>query len=1411
MKKLLLTALALIGLAAPNRASAYDTIAVASPVSELTDGGTYYIYDAHADNGTPNEQSGSNDRYAFRKAISDDAGSQVKGTHIKPATLYSTNELDNYSVWKAYSNTDGTWKFQNVGNGLYFQSSCTLGNDDTAASFNLEPVSGKSGTFNVKVSGSETNRWDGNAGSDYLMVYWGGSGHPIQFYQAVAEDNGYKIASQGWWNVTYTYPAYNEKVITKTVSIADGDGAQYHVPAVDFFTATSIATTDPTVREGNVTFTVNGEWAFPIVGNHVYRMINKPSTASNKYLWWNGTNALNSYSDIDQTETDRALLWYFKTGETIDNEGRLSVTIHSLAMADNEGLQFGTGDNSQGVLSETPTVWYLEQSTQAQANKIDFTLRHSEVLSYINDRGSYLSTWNSSSGKYDAGSVIRVEELLESDWEHLSTGSATTAEINAAKADPTPAAIRSLFAKMTVADSEIDEVIAAGDYVINNLGFGNDDDKAAWQAAKDAVVRPMKPAAFNTLKDAYHTLVANSSLHIPAEGKHVKFRHPQQPLLMGIVGGNIQRNGNNGTTTFTLKPAEGGFNIYNEYAGAYLKHPTAINANIDLVEDATQATVYVFDRENIGMAADVTDYNFGIKSIAGSVPYLHTNSGEAQANVVMWYQGRQSSWYIELSDAETAAAEYLAGAKAHFAGLNFGNGMGEYQITPAGQVAVDNANAVGDDASIADKRAAGQSLRNVETALNMPKVGHIYAFSRIDGSRYMSCDTISDHRATMIERTDANMLSTLFYLDENNHLVALKDGTVMGRFNSGDAHGANDIDHSWRTVLLSNTDKVGVFTFGEAAGARGKYTVIAQGNRYIYNANDDVDAGGSAGGNGYFWTIEDKGVYTPIPGSDADRSTMVLPFAMNRRDDMVVYTAAVNNGKMILTEFTDDVIPANTPFMVDWHSTQKDSNNNLVFLEKANSEGNVPENNDLQGSIYAVANEGYAVRSGNHFSPATEATINGFIAYIPSNKLHMISNEPIENAIDELVGKVFAIKNTDTANNRGYLIYKDDKDVIWTSGKAGVANGAADDAAATNVNYHWTLVKDADGNRYLYNIAARKFAAAYTPNPRPIAEFSWHFSDYPTAIDFCFYDYNQSTTLETATFNIIGGETNHATRPAGMMVINGHDAPVPATAGNSADDGCGFQIKIVESATAGEVASVDDAIADMTAEHAAAKNYIASHETAHCELPGHYTAAAYEAFEAALANEAADAQAKYYQLVRAIGAANGNINEFENEQVYELEGQYATLYLMNGSQFYVDVEDADNEAAHASSNIWLCNKTEEGNVSFTHSFIINESYTQIDKPAAVRARVAAQSSSTVAVPMFAEPSAPIYKNGYGDIEVAGKSLKVTSAGGDAETTGIHEITSTADAPATAYDLQGRRVNGNAKGLVIVNGKKTLLR
>ncbi len=212
-------------------------IAVLPAVNELTDGAQYYIYDAHADDGSATEQAVSAVcRYAFRN----DNNGTVLGTHLKPVNAYG--KLDNTHVWTAHK-VGNNWQFENVGTSKWFGPAKTTVNAASAATLVLEPTS-TAGTFTVLKEGT-SERWDGNPND---FVYWAGSGHPIKFFAAVAENGNYNFNAAASYSVTVNYN-YNGTTIA-TYTTTGAVGTEYSFTAPNYWTGAPFA---GTIEAQNIT------------------------------------------------------------------------------------------------------------------------------------------------------------------------------------------------------------------------------------------------------------------------------------------------------------------------------------------------------------------------------------------------------------------------------------------------------------------------------------------------------------------------------------------------------------------------------------------------------------------------------------------------------------------------------------------------------------------------------------------------------------------------------------------------------------------------------------------------------------------------------------------------------------------------------------------------------------------------------------------------------------------------------------------------------------------------------------------------------------------------------------------------------------------------------------------------------
>lgn len=206
-KTLLLSVLCAAGI------SAFAATSIVKPaVTALEDGKTYYIYDAHGDDGTTVEVSASDARrYVFRY----DDGDKLWGTHVKPANA-SSQVSDPKYVWKAVASDDSSWKFQNMGTSNWIGETAATVEEDAAQPLVLNLNAGTTDKFQVAQQGTNKG-FDGNANGSF--TYWNG-GHPIQFYLAVTDDEGatYDLDATEAWEASVNFTIDGESYQTSVFS-----------------------------------------------------------------------------------------------------------------------------------------------------------------------------------------------------------------------------------------------------------------------------------------------------------------------------------------------------------------------------------------------------------------------------------------------------------------------------------------------------------------------------------------------------------------------------------------------------------------------------------------------------------------------------------------------------------------------------------------------------------------------------------------------------------------------------------------------------------------------------------------------------------------------------------------------------------------------------------------------------------------------------------------------------------------------------------------------------------------------------------------------------------------------------------------------------------------------------------------
>lgn len=267
-------------------------------------------------------------------------------------------------------------------------------------------------------------------------------------------------------------------------------------------------------------------------------------------------------------------------------------------------------------------------------------------------------------------------------------------------------------------------------------------------------------------------------------------------------------------------------------------------------------------------------------------------------------------------------------------------------------------------------------------SLNMPEPGKFYRFK--NGNKYLTSN-LEEGRMTMVAASTAfNTRESIFFLNEDNELVAYANGQYTQDFTNVD----NTPHYGFEAV--GSAGNAVSFADGNVGSASPVYH-ISCGTRYIYgaNANSVLDAGNNAGTDtGYDWTIE-KVEYLPVVVSETVHyGTLYTPVALSLRTGLTAYTGTINNGEWLHLNPVADVIPAGSAVVLkDDGTAERNETNRFIYLQVSNSNPDAAEGNALIGQTTTIAavENAYTLQnpsSGVGFYPFSGETLAGFKAYM---------------------------------------------------------------------------------------------------------------------------------------------------------------------------------------------------------------------------------------------------------------------------------------------------------------------------------------------------------------------------------------------------------------------------------------------
>ena len=439
-----------------------------------------------------------------------------------------------------------------------------------------------------------------------------------------------------------------------------------------------------------------------------------------------------------------------------------------------------------------------------------------------------------------------------------------------------------------------------------------------------------------------------------------------------------------------------GFKIYNKLAGAnmLLSSTSDISGNgnstyVTLVSETTaKQQCYLWDILNKSEATNSVGFE-------GFMLAQHGKSSArmnfANSCLAFWTEGSggNSTFTIEkvLDVEELQDICDNAGCAGHPAASN--------TLVSALQTALAAFKA---DGSTENTSALLTAITNYKTCTEvvMPETGKFYTLQETTQGRYvmstLAKSSNTDRLATSAKNTSS--ADCIFYYADGNYMMGYNDGYFVGETTSNNPFVG-------RAVAGSTTGSV--FSFTSADVYEGSlYVNFQKGSRRLYALNDDyTNAGGSsATGDGYRFYVTEV-TELPLTIGTNGWSTFSAPVAVTVPSDqnVKVYYAPnrAANGKLVLKELTDGIIPAKTGVIVqgkegatvtfgtDVTGTVTGLTNNfLVCNWNVNVIGSSDESTNATDGLYAFATKttNGTTKTTGFMKLLTEITLPGHKCYL---------------------------------------------------------------------------------------------------------------------------------------------------------------------------------------------------------------------------------------------------------------------------------------------------------------------------------------------------------------------------------------------------------------------------------------------
>ena len=400
-------------------------------------------------------------------------------------------------------------------------------------------------------------------------------------------------------------------------------------------------------------------------------------------------------------------------------------------------------------------------------------------------------------------------------------------------------------------------------------------------------------------------------------------------------------------------------------------------------------------------------------------------------------------------------------------------------------------------------------------------------------------------------------------------------------------------------------------------------------------------------------------------------------------------------------------------------------------------------------------------------------------------------------------GAIFNMVNVDS--DRGYLV--NDEGVLRCSVAQGHVKQTSNGEPIADNNFHFTFVKVGE-NLYMYNLGAEKFMNAFGPKSdrqgaiaEAVTDHTWVLADVPTIIrGACAH------SGDAHAFSIAGGMTSGTDdgsrfgalgHEGGITMMANCERGVLVTLGNSnREDGSGLKADYVGSLTDEEYQAI---VAKAEAALAAVPMNLDWSEIE--GIVNHVDEATLNKLnEVANSDEHKAVNGGAHDHVNYVFEQEGTRQGFEAGKVYNFFVDATNALKVDGATGSLVVDEFD--PANTSFNLQVVEAAAAADVymDVPETKAYNFLHTIEDANGQGTASSMSYNGSTEHLLDMSE---------LGKVKLNGETF-IAKAGTGAATTGIAEINAT-DGTLKVYDLQGRKLAAPAKGINIINGKKTLVK